>query len=188
MSSNQPNLLPRLLDEHGGMLRFLFLAAFLFTSFLYVYDNYIYGSDVFVIYLEFCASVTSWALNTFLGMQTVIVETLRDVHTKILQQEGSKVFIIVARGCDASTVFAVLIATVTAWPGRWLVKLPVVLAGLTLMFMLNIMRIAGMLLVEIYNPDYFDMFHEWVLPSALVVGALLYFYVWVVFSGRHPAD
>ena len=188
MSLNPFEPLMRLLDEHGGMLRFMFLAAFLFTSFLYVYDHYIYGSDVFLAYLEVCASATSWALNTLLGMQTVIVEAIRDVHTKILQQEGSKVFVVVARGCDASTVFAVLIATVSAWPGRWLVKLPVVLVGLALMFMLNILRIAGMLLVEIYKPDYFDLFHEWILPSALVVGALLYFYLWVIFSGRHPAD
>ena len=188
MVKESSNVFLQFLDENGGMLRFLFLAAFIFTSFLYVYDHYIYGSDVFLIYLEFCTTVASWVLNTFFGLQTVIVEARMDVHTKILEAEGSKVWIIVARGCDASTVFAVLIATVSAWPGRWRVKLPVVLLGLAVMFALNIMRIAGMLLVEIHVPEHFDLFHEWILPAGLVGGAMVYFSIWVMLSGRHPAD
>lgn len=171
-----------------GMLRFFLVAGTIFFVFLVTYEFAIFGSDSFVIYLELCAVVTSWLLNTVLGMDTVVVDAVREVATKILVHEDSEVYVIVARGCDASTVFAVLISTVTAWPSRWPVKTVVVLLGLLLMFGLNILRIAGMLLVEMHMPEQFDLFHEWILPNVLILGALLYFYIWVVLSGTHPAD
>ena len=60
--------------------------------------------------------------------------------------------------------------------------------GLLVMFFLNILRIAGMLLVDLHLPDHFDLFHEWILPMVLIMGALAYFYVWITLSGTHPSD
>ncbi|MGB5325324.1 MAG: hypothetical protein WBN40_07880 [Pseudomonadales bacterium] len=186
-TSQSPGLLDKLL-EHAWLIRFVLLAAFLFTSFFVVYNGYFYGSDLIIRYLELSANLASWLLNQVFGMDTVVTEIRTDISTKILEQADSKVYVVVARGCDASTVFAVLIATVSAWPGKWRIKIPVIVVGLLLMYILNLFRIAGMLLVEVHLPDHFDVFHEWILPNLLIVGALLYFYAWVRYSGEHPAD
>lgn len=181
----------RLLDaffENAGMIRFVLLAAFLFTSFMVVYNGYLYDSDLIIGYLELSASLASLLLNTVFGMETVVTEIRQDIITKIVEQKGSKVYVVVARGCDASTVFAVLISTVCAWPGRIGTKTLVIVLGLLLMYLLNLFRIAGMLLVEVHIPQHFDLFHEWILPNFLIVGALLYFYGWVLYSGEHPSD
>lgn len=188
MSQESNNSLVNAVLENAGFLRFMLLAGFLFSSFFVVYNGYLYDSDPFLIYLELCASSTSSLLNYVLGMHTVVVEALSDVYTKILAAEGSESYVIVARGCDASMVFAVLISTVGAWPGKWYVKLLVIMLGLLVMFFLNILRIAGMLLVDLHLPAQFDLFHEWVLPMVLILGALTYFYVWITLSGTHPSD
>ncbi|MBT8140591.1 MAG: hypothetical protein KJP25_12560 [Gammaproteobacteria bacterium] len=178
----------KLLLDNAGMIRFGLLAAFLFTSFFVVYNGYIYGSDFFIGYLELSADLASWLLNSVFQMNTAVVEIRTDIFTKIVAEPGSKIYVVVARGCDASTVFAVLIATVMAWPGPWLRRAVVCVLGLLLMYILNLLRIAGMLLVEVHAPQHFDLFHEWILPNILIVGALLYFYGWVVYSNAHPAD
>ncbi len=188
MSQESNNSLVNAVLENAGFLRFMLLAGFLFSSFFVVYNGYLYDSDPFLIYLELCASSTSRLINYVLSMHTLVVEAVNDVYTKILAFEGSESYVIVARGCDASMVFAVLISTVGAWPGKWYVKLPVIMLGLLVMFFLNILRIAGMLLVDLHLPDHFDLFHEWILPMVLIMGALAYFYVWITLSGTHPSD
>lgn len=181
------NILEGFTDSDYGLLRFITVVSVLFSTFLFFYEFYLYGTDSLVVYLELCALVASEFLNIFFGLETVVVDTHGTIKTKILAKIGSKVYVVVAHGCDASTVFAVLIATIAAWPGRWLVKTGVIILGLLLMFGLNILRIAGMLLVEIHWPVHFDLFHEGILPSLLVVGALVYFYIWTLISGAHPS-
>jgi len=176
------------ISNNIGMLRFITVATTVFAVFLLVYELYLYGSDQLVVYLELCAAIASEFLNLFFSLETVVVETHGTIKSKILSEAGSKLYVIVAHGCDASTVFAVLIATIAAWPGRWPVKIGVILLGLLVMFGLNILRIAGMLLVEIHWPEKFDLFHEGILPSLLVAGALVYFYIWTLISGAHPSD
>ena len=173
------------LDENSGMLRFFAIALIIYGSFYLSYSYVIIESKLFDQYLELSASLGAWLVNT-LGIIQVSIEQQGPVWTKLRAEDNS--YVIVAQGCDASTVFAVLIATLLAWPGRWRKKVPALIFGLLIMFALNIVRIAGMSLTESLTPDLFDLMHEWILPPLLVVGALLYFYFWTLISDVHPDD
>lgn len=173
------------LDENSGLLRFFAMALIIYGSFYLFYSYVIIESDLFDRYLELSASLGAWLVNT-IGVIEVTIEKQGYIMTRIRADDRS--YVIVARGCDASTVFAVLTSTLLAWPGLWRKKIPALILGLLIMFALNIVRIAGMSITESLAPEHFDLMHEWVLPPLLVVGALVYFYFWTMLSGSHPDD
>lgn len=174
------------LRNNYGMLRFVSLCAVIYGAIYLFYSLVVINTEVFDRYLEISATLGSWLVNLVTDFDTQIQRS-NGLLTKI-RNIDSTAYVVVARGCDASIVFAVLISTLSAWPGKWLHKLPAIILGLAIMFCLNIARIAGMSITESINPDYFDIMHEWILPSALVIGALIYFYIWTIFSGEHPED
>ena len=172
-------------QENYGLLRFFSMALIIYGAFYLFYSYIIIESAVFIRYLEISASLGADLVN---AVSNVDVEVKRAVDRMTRIQATDRSYVVVAQGCDASTVFAVLISTLLAWPGKWRVKIPVLLFGLLLMFGLNIIRIAGMSITESLIPDWFDLMHEWLLPPLLVLGALTYFYIWTLFSDEHPGD
>ena len=173
------------IDENTGLLRFFAIALIIYGSFYLFYSYVIIESSVFERYLELSAAMGAWLVN-LTGIIEVTVERHGYIFTRIRAEDRS--YVVVAQGCDASTVFAVLTATLLAWPGKWVKKISALTLGLLIMFALNIVRIAGMSLTESLSPDLFDLMHEWILPPLLVGGALVYFYFWTLVSGTHPDE
>lgn len=173
------------ISENTGILLFFLSATVIFTAFYSVYEYFILDSELFKQYLELCTQVASQQLS-LIGIDHRWELSVAGIKTRLSTDFGA--YILVAKGCDASVVFAVLISTIAAWPGLRLKKLIALTAGLALMFVLNTWRIAGMLLVDMYFPSHFDIMHEWVLPGLLVLAALAYFFIWTQVSGQHPAD
>lgn len=173
------------IDQNYGLLRFFSIALAIYGAFYLFYGQVLIETTLFDRYLELSAQLGAKLTNAVASFDVKILKS-GSLNTRLGADDGS--YVIVAQGCDASTVFAVLISTLMAWPGLWRVKIPALLFGLLLMYALNIVRIAGMSITEYYWPDSFDLMHEWLLPPLLVLGALAYFYVWTRFSDQHPAD
>jgi exosortase/archaeosortase family protein len=91
-------------------------------------------------------------------------------------------------GTDGLMIMAALVAAIVAWPGSLLKKIAAVVLSVITIFILNIMRVAAMLKVDVYFPLQFDVMNTWVLPGALVLGALGCFLLWIKVSGQHPFD
>ncbi len=177
----------QLFKENYGMLRFVSLCLLIYGGIYLFYGQVLIETVWFDRYLELSAALASSWVNTFTSLETTTVYQ-GGVLSRINSITVPGRYVIVAQGCDASIVFAVLVSTISAWPGRWLYKLPALVLGIAIMFGLNILRIAGMAVTETLNPDYFDLMHEWVLPTLLIVGALVYFYLWTLISSEHPDD
>lgn len=175
------------LANHYGLLRFFTGAVIIFSLLMFVYKYILLDSTMFNAYLEFCAKLANAIINAISDSQTHVFTTRSGMLPHIKSDKYS-VYVTVARGCDASTVFSVLICTIGAWPSPFIKKITAIAVGLTIMFSLNILRITGMMFVEMHIPDYYDLFHVWLLPNLLIVGALIYFFIWTRISGLHPDD
>lgn len=177
----------QLIDDNLGFLRFISYCMLIYGA-IYLFYSYVVIETVwFDRYLELSASLGSKLVHLITDLETVVANqggTLTRINS--VTNPGS--YVVVAQGCDASIVFAVLISTISAWPGKWLHKAPALVLGIAIMFGLNIVRIAGMSITETLAPQHFDIMHEWLLPPLLVVGALIYFYIWTLFSDEHPED
>lgn len=94
----------------------------------------------------------------------------------------------VESGCDALQAMAILVIGVIAFPstGRW--KLLGVTGGVTLLYVLNILRVASLFWTGVHAPDWFETMHTDIWPAAIVGSAVLAWVVWAWWSLRPPSN
>ena len=181
------NVITQFVKENPG-ISFFYLKTVLGFGLVYVlYELYILETEIFWRYLEYCSTLTTQVLTLVFGEEGHrIFNNPQGYRTDIRAFDGA--YVVVTQGCDASVVFAVIISTIAAWPSPVLKKMLSIILGLVIMFGLNIFRITLMFIADIHWPLQFELMHEWVLPSLLVLAALGYFFVWTKIMGTHPAD
>jgi len=80
-----------------------------------------------------------------------------------------------------------LVAALLALRAKPFITLAGVAAGLVLVWMANLLRLASLYFVAAYHPDWFVPLHAFVMPVALIVLIGLYFSTWVGIA-MHAAD
>ena len=173
-------------EDLTGLYLFIAKTGAIFGVMYIVYTSYLLDSEWFTAYLEMCASFSLQLLNAVFGEKAIMVYTETRLLTQITAHDGA--YIVVSQGCDGFMTFAIILATIVAWPGPWLKKSVSIVLGLLFMFCLNILRIILMFKVDVYWSVWFDLMSQWVLPLAMILIALLYFYFWSRAIGTHPLD
>jgi len=168
-----------------GMVKFgaIFLSFFWLLN--YWYNNYFLGTNSFEQYLNVCVPIIRDLLN-MLGEQAELSSLPNGMLGEIRAHDGAVIRF--GEGTDGLMIMAALVAAIVAWPGSLLKKIAAVVLSVITIFILNIMRVAAMLKVDVYFPLQFDVMNTWVLPGALVLGALGCFLLWIKVSGQHPFD
>lgn len=166
---NQFFTLPEWLDNYAGQLRFLLFALLIFAALQAAYFFLLLPSNVYLSYLELCAY---WSAELLMLVgEDVVLHSAR-----ITSPAGPSVHIV--EGCDALRLFSTLIAVMLAYKASALQKLAGLLIGCALLFILNLVRIAMLLWIDIHYTQWFDFFHATLLPIGLWFGVLAVFYVW----------
>ena len=168
-----------------GMVKFgaIFLSFFWLLN--YWYNNYFLGTNSFEQYLNVCVPIIRDLLN-ILGEQAELSSLPNGMLGEIRAHDGAVIRF--GEGTDGLMIMSALVAAIVAWPGSLLKKIAAVVLSVITIFILNIMRVAAMLKVDVYFPLQFDVMNTWVLPGALVLGALGCFLLWIKVSGQHPFD
>lgn len=94
----------------------------------------------------------------------------------------------IVRGCDGAGVAFLLIAAVLAFPASLKRKLLGVIAALALTYLLNQLRVGGLYFVAAYRHQWFDLLHNFLIPTFIVVVCCVFFAWWAAWSvgGRSP--
>lgn len=86
--------------------------------------------------------------------------------------------------CTGVFVLFVLVSFILAYPARWRAKLIGAVVGVTVLSLINVIRIATLArLIEFY-PGAFDYFHEFVWQGAFLMLVTLYSITWVEWARR----
>ena len=130
---------------------FKFIAAFLgcIIVFYGMYYSVFFEDYLKTPILQTQASLSAVLLNLF-GMS---VAATGDVLA------GAGTSVKIAGGCDGLEATALLLAAILVFPLPFKYKWPGLLAGLTVLSILNVIRIAGLYLVKMYWPSAFDFMH-----------------------------
>lgn len=174
-----------ILQGRAGIPAFLLLAAAVYGAVIAVYSFYFNSTPLLEDLVDFVADSSVQVLSV-LGFTTEAYE-FGNNFTKNIRHE-SNAEIIVNREAVAAFYFAALITSVVAWPGKIVKKVPVLVFGVGLMFLVNCLRIAILMTVNIHMPLHIDAFYTYGSPLYMVAFVMLYFYFWTVVSGEHPAD
>jgi exosortase/archaeosortase family protein len=180
MSNNDPSADDKwaaFLLHNGSQLKLYAQAGLIFGVLFLLYKYVLFDSAVFGRYLELCALLVAELVNTFYEPGTMVFRADGGLITRIQADNGA--FIVVVKESSGVIIASVLAACVLAWSNPPVYRIVGALFAMGWIFCLNILRIAGLLATDIYFPLQLDLMTTWVMPLWLVVGAFIYFYIWM---------
>jgi exosortase family protein XrtM len=93
----------------------------------------------------------------------------------------------VVRGCDGAGVVFLMIAAVVAFAAGWKQKLLGIGAALLLTYLLNQVRVVVLYFVAAYRYDWFNLLHNYLIPTFIIVVCCMFFTWWAAWAVRLPA-
>lgn len=185
-SSDAESVAANVIVEHFGLVKYLAIALLIFVA-LVLFNHYIIVEmDSYGKYLELLTSLAAKCLN-LIGEDAVPFWNASNLMTDIhVRADGA--YITVTQDSDASIFYALMLAMILPWPGKIWKRALAAAVGIALIFSLNILHIAAMMLVDIHIPIHFDLMANWLLPLALAGAVMVYFILWMRKSGTHPSQ
>jgi exosortase family protein XrtM len=84
----------------------------------------------------------------------------------------------IVRGCDGAGVLFLVVSAIVAFPSTGRRKLIGLLLGVSLIYLLNMLRISVLYFVIAYRPDWFQLIHVYLAPTLMVLVGCCYFAWW----------
>lgn len=128
--------------------------------------------------------VYDWLLPSYLHTVAALAQFL----SKCLGESGEVVgatlrspayAVTVSPACSAVELAGFIVAAVVAFPSPWRAKASGVLLGMTLVAVLNVIRVASLFLVGLRAPAAFDMVHDDLWAVLFILGATLFVGLWI---------
>ena len=94
----------------------------------------------------------------------------------------------VARGCDGVEAMAIFSSAIIAFPLPWKRKLYGVLLGVSLLFLLNVVRIVSLFLVGVHYPSIFELMHVEVWQGIFILVSVGMWLGWITTSSKKRAN
>lgn len=173
-STDQPTALAKWYRDKKPFLRFalwfgLLMGLFYLFTLTMLYDKYIAA-----IYLNLNARAAGWVIGLF-GFDVRVLEN---------NLIGPGFSLNIKRGCDASGPIALFVAGVLAFIGSWRSKIIGIILGVTLLIILNFVRIITLFFIQHYLPDLFHFIHVDVWQALFVFISLILWIVWMEWATR----
>jgi exosortase family protein XrtF len=83
--------------------------------------------------------------------------------------------------CDGVAIMAIFLIFVSAFPGNQIHKLWYIPLGILLIHFINVLRVAGLTLINFYAPEYLDFNHNYTF-TFLVYGFI--FILWITWVNK----
>jgi exosortase/archaeosortase family protein len=148
-------------------VRFVVVGGALLTLYSFPYAEHGVREDGFAGYLALYARLAGLVLRLF------------DAHVRVVGNDiVGRVSLTVAKNCDAMDVSLLFASAVVAFPARWSRRLAGIGAGVALLTVVNVLRIASLYYVDARWPTAFELIHAEVWPLALVALAAAAFLAW----------
>jgi exosortase/archaeosortase family protein len=131
------------------LLRYLGGFFLLLLCFYAIYTTPAFEQHLLQPLVNIQSEIASSFLNLF-GMETTVEQSLLRGRDAVLNN---------AKGCDGIEATVLFLIGVLLMPFPWSSKLIGVAGGSLILFLLNIVRIAGLYLSRVYWPEGFDLLH-----------------------------
>ena len=150
------------------MLKFLALFGVLMIAF-YTFTQFpVFKEKIFPWNVQVNAVVSNWILN-------VLQQDTRVEGTKIL---SSKFIVDIHRGCDALEPIAFFVFALLAFPAPFKRKIIGIVAGVILLFGLNLVRIVSLYLMGLKSEKLFEFMHADVWQVLFILVAIVLWGIW----------
>jgi exosortase family protein XrtM len=90
----------------------------------------------------------------------------------------------IVRGCDGAGVAFLLVAAVVAFGATWRQRALGALGAVLLTYLLNQVRIVALYFVAAYRHDWFEVLHNYFIPTFIIVACCIFFAWWAGWAAR----
>ena len=156
-------------NSKSPVFRFLSLFGLLMLLFYLFYYSFLYEDYIMKPLLRGQANVANGLLN-LLGFETYAVED-------IIASADRRYSVSIKGGCDGVEATALFLCALLAFPLSFRWKWQGIVAGLIALFILNIIRIAGLYLAGVYWPAGFEFLH---LHGGVVIFTIIAVILWII--------
>lgn len=139
----------------------------------------------------FLPAMNKGFLPSYMRLNARMSAAILNVFGEGARADGTMVYssrysVDIHHGCDAIEPSALFIAAVLAFPAKFLLKLPGLLAGTVVLSLINLFRIVTLFYTGIHLPGSFEFMHEDVWQSLFVLLALVLWVLWAWWATRLP--
>jgi exosortase/archaeosortase family protein len=166
--------------SRSPVVRFSLAFLGIMLLFYLFYSLPFFENSIVPAFIHLQANLSSGILN-LLGYETTVNE---------LSITGDQYSVSVAKGCDGVESMALLAGAILVFPLPFRLKWPGLLAGVGILFCLNLLRIAGLYLAGIHWPSAFELLHThggFVLFTTFSVLLVITWISWAI-KKTQPAD
>jgi exosortase/archaeosortase family protein len=151
-----------------GLLFFLCLLGFSVLSVVTDLQNHLHLAENGI------AGAATWMANG-IGSAAIVKENIISVSGLTLD---------INHECTGVFVLFVLSSFIAAYPARWRAKVLGIVVGVTVLSLINVLRIVTLVRIVEYYPGLFVYFHEYVWQGAFLMLVTLYALTWVEWARR----
>ena len=101
------------------------------------------------------------------------------VFGNVLQSTTNGFALSVRSGCNGVEAAMILIAAMLAFPAAWKHRVIGILAGLTAVQLLNIVRVVSLFYLGQWNMTVFDWAHSYLWPALIMLDVLSVWMIWI---------
>lgn len=95
--------------------------------------------------------------------------------------------VILVNGCSGISAIGLFVGFVVAYPGRWIPRLSFILVGIGVIYLVNIMRIMGLVITQKNWPGLFNFMHDYSTTAIFYLVIFLLWVIWVNFGNKEVA-
>lgn len=161
------------------VLKILLRFVVIYIVFVLLYQFYLngYENDVVDPFTRWVAKQVAFLQDVF-GFPTVLVDNLK-LHSVLFQTSG-KFTTRMVEGCNVISVAILFAAFIFAFY-KGAKTFLYVLAGLVILHILNVSRIALLNIIYLKYPQYAKAAHDYLFPAIIYGGVIILWLVWIQF-------
>lgn len=154
---------------------FVIYAVVLGSLWLLVYEGYLrpLGQPD-----QFLTVTTAQAGSTFLNILGFNTHAVPVEDTAMLVLNNEPVLTI-ARNCNGLIVFVLFAAFIILFPKYFKIKLFFIPLGISVLFLLNILRVVSLTIIYLHHPDWLDFNHTYTFTVIIYAAVFALWMLWV---------
>ncbi|WP_347985817.1 exosortase family protein XrtM [Methylomonas sp. AM2-LC] len=159
-------------NQYGWLRFILFVGCYVLLD--YAYFKISIDTFINVIYYHGMVTVCADLINMIVPLEQIL-----PLQNHLI---SAKADLEIVRGCDGAGVLFLVISAILAFPSKLGWKLIGVALGISLIYIINLLRISGLYFVIAYHPGWFQFIHAYLAPTFMVITSCAYFILWALGS------
>lgn len=163
---------------NSPVIKFIAKALVIFILWYLLYELWLLPDGSLDRWLSLNIIGTSAGIIEFFGYDVFTVNRIIGI--------GEYPGIEIVNGCNGIAAMGLFLGFILAYPGDWKNKASFCLAGIGIIYLVNILRVITLTITQVKWPGFFDFTHDYSTTAIFYIVIFVLWMVWVNFADAFP--